>query len=68
MIDINYIKKEFKKYVSNYNPENERIKLKIEHTARVATNCETIARALNLSEEEINLSIAIRLLSRYRKI
>lgn len=63
MIDIVNIKKEFKKYVSNYNPENERIKLKIEHTARVAINCEKIAKALNLSEEEINLSIAIRVFS-----
>lgn len=36
MIDIENIQKEFKKYVSNYDPNNGRISLKIAHIARVA--------------------------------
>ena len=56
MIDIINAKKEFKKYVSNYNPENPRISLKIVHIERVAENCKKIAQNLNLSEEEIKLA------------
>ena len=36
MIDTKNIKEEFLRYTSNYNPENERIKAKINHTLRVA--------------------------------
>ena len=36
MIDIKQIKEEFLKYTSSYNPENERIRAKIQHTIRVA--------------------------------
>ena len=59
MIDINTIENEFVKYVSNYNPSNERVKLKIEHIRRVAKNAKTIAKNLNLNEEDTNLAIAI---------
>lgn len=56
MIDITNAKKEFKKYVSNYNPENPRIALKIGHIERVATLCRKIAESLGLNEEEIKLA------------
>jgi len=59
MINIDIVKKQFLNYVSNYNPNNERIKLKIEHIQRVAKNCELVAQNLNLSKNEINLAIAI---------
>lgn len=59
MIDIKNIEKVFDKYISNYDPQNERIKLKIEHIKRVAKNSELIAKNLNLSEEQTNLAIAI---------
>lgn len=59
MIDVKNIEIEFDKYVSNYNPENERIKLKIDHIKRVAKNSKIIAENLKLSEEQINLAIAI---------
>ena len=59
MIDINKIKYEFKKYVSNYDPKSERIKLKISHIVRVANNCKLLAQNLNLTEEEISLAEAI---------
>ena len=61
MIDIIKAKKEFKKYVSNYNPEHPRISLKIVHIERVAENCKKIAQNLNLSEEEIKLAELIGL-------
>ena len=59
MIDINKIDKEFNKYISNYNPESPRISLKINHIRRVVKNSETIAKKLNLSDEEIDLAKAI---------
>lgn len=56
MIDITNAKNEFSKYVSNYDPSNGRIKLKIEHILRVATLCKDIATNLNLTEEEIQVA------------
>lgn len=61
MIDIVNAKKEFKKYVANYNPEHPRVALKISHIGRVAENCKIIAEALDLSEEEIKLAELIGL-------
>lgn len=59
MIDIIQIKKEFKKYISNYNYNEPRIALKVNHIERVANNCREIANGLNLSQEEVNLAEAI---------
>ena len=59
MIDSIKIRNEFKKYISNYNPENPKIKLKISHIERVANNSIEIAKKLNLSDEEIQLAEAI---------
>ena len=56
MINIENAYKEFKKYVSNYDPENHRVKLKIDHIKRVAKNCKKIAEKLNLSKEEVLLA------------
>ncbi len=56
MIDIINAKKEFEKYVSNYNPQNPRIALKIGHIERVAEVSKKIAESLSLSEEEIKLA------------
>lgn len=61
MIDILNAQKEFKKYVSNYNPEHPRIALKIAHIYRVAENCKLIAEFLNLAEEEVKLAQLIGL-------
>lgn len=59
MIDVKNIKQKFEEYVSKYNPENERISLKIEHIKNVAKNCEMLAKKLNFNEEDTNLAIAI---------
>lgn len=56
MIDTVNAKKEFKKYVSNYNPNHPRVALKIAHIGRVTENCKLIAEDLGLSEEEVKLA------------
>ena len=59
MIDLINAKKEFDKFVSNYNPENPRIALKIGHIERVVNVSQEIAKNLNLSKEEIKLAMLI---------
>ena len=56
MIDIQNAYNEFDKYVSNYNPEHPRIKLKIEHIKRVARNSKELAKTLKLSENDTLLA------------
>ena len=61
-IDIQKAKKEFLKYVENYNPEDEKIKIKINHIQRVADIAKNIAQQLELNEEDIKLAELIGLL------
>lgn len=71
MIDIIKAKKEFEKYISNYDCNNSKISLKIEHIERVVNNCRKIAKDLNLSDEEIKLAELIGLfhdLGRFEQI
>lgn len=53
---------EFKKYTNNYLDYGDMIELKINHTLRVVDICENIAKSINLSEEEIEISKIIGLL------
>lgn len=46
----------FAAYVENYNSQDEKVRLKIEHTYRVSELCERIAASLNLTKEEIDLA------------
>lgn len=62
MIDREKALKIFNTYVSKYNPEDEKIKLKIEHIQRVAKNANDIAENLKLSKEDIDLAWLIGLL------
>ena len=62
MIDTEYAIKSFEKYVSNYDTENEKVKLKIVHTYGVMDLSEYIAKELILSEEDIKLAKLIGLL------
>ena len=59
MIDIDRAKTEFEKYVSNYNPEHPRVRLKINHIQRVINNCKKIAEDLGLSEEDVKLAMLL---------
>ena len=52
----------FNAYVSHYDIEKHMIRLKVEHTYRVAELCEQIARSLPLTEEEIDLAWLLGLL------
>lgn len=61
MIDIENAKKEFDKYISQFNPEEGRIKLKIDHIKRVADMSRVIATNLKLDEEHIRLAELIGL-------
>ena len=61
MIDIKKAYIEFDKYVSHFNPNNGRIKLKIDHIKRVAVISRELAQNLNLNEEQVNLAELIGL-------
>lgn len=52
----------FNNYVKNYNKEDPRIMLKIEHTYRVADLCEIIAKSLNFGKEDVELAWLIGML------
>lgn len=62
MINLEKAKQEFKRYVENYNPKDEKIKIKITHIERVAEISKKIAQNLKLDEEEIKLAELIGLL------
>lgn len=61
MIDIENARKQFDKYVENFNPKIPKIKLKIEHIKRVADISRKIAQDLNLDEEHTRLAEVIGL-------
>lgn len=46
----------FAEYVRNYDPSDEKIKLKIDHTYRVAGLCQKIAESLGLSEPDVDIA------------
>ena len=62
IIDMEQAQKAFKEYVKKYNPEDEKIKIKIAHIQRVARNSKRIAQNLKLSQEDIELAELIGLL------
>ena len=62
IIDIKEAQKAFKEYAKKYNPEDEKIKIKIAHIQRVAQNSKRIAQNLKLSQEDIELAELIGLL------
>lgn len=61
MIDIENAKKEFNNYVSQFNPDSGRIKLKIDHILRVTDLSRMLATNLKLDEEHIRLAEIIGL-------
>jgi len=62
VIDIEKAKKQFKEYVKNYNPEDDKIKIKIGHILRVTENVKKIAQSLNLCQEDVEIAELIGLL------
>lgn len=61
-IDRAKVLKTFQEYVACYNAEDEKVRLKIEHTYRVAKLCERIALWLELPEEDAALAWLIGML------
>lgn len=52
----------FREYVDGYHTEEEKVRLKIEHTYRVAELCEEIALSLGLPKEDVDLAWLVGLL------
>lgn len=55
-IDRIKAEKVFRDYVSAYNAQDDKVRLKIEHTFRVAVLCEKIAASLGMAEDERDLA------------
>lgn len=55
-------KKAFEEYVKNYNPQDEKVKLKIAHIERTASVARKIAESLKLEKEDVDLAELIGLL------
>ena len=61
-IDRKKVKNVFKKYTDNYEISDEKIKLKVDHTYRVAALSERIACSLGLGDDDTNLAWLIGML------
>lgn len=55
-IDREHVKNTFQNYVDAYDSTDEKVKLKIDHTYRVADLCEQIAKSEGMSQEEADLA------------
>lgn len=62
MIDREFLHRAFDRYISSFDASDERIALKIRHTAFVAENSDRIAGTLSLSEDDRDLAWAIAML------
>ena len=54
MMDREYIKRAFKSYTDAYDSSDPKVKLKIDHTYRVADLADKIARSIGLDEEDVD--------------
>lgn len=61
-IDREKAEKVFSDYVEDYDISNPKIKLKIEHTYRVAELCEKIATSLGFNKEDVDIAWLMGLL------
>lgn len=62
MIEIQKAKQALKKYVSQYDSTNDRIRVKIGHIERVSQKAKQVAKGIDLSEEDVKLAELIGLL------
>ena len=62
MIRRERVQKEFRSYVSGFDSTDDKIKLKVIHTYKVAENSERIAGSLGLSSEDTDLAWLIGML------
>ena len=68
MVNRESVVKVFEDYISKYNPENPKIKLKIDHTYRVADLAETIAKDVNAGEDMAWLCGMLHDIGRFEQI
>ena len=68
MIDRNHVIQEFQKYTSAYNPSDPKIKLKIDHTYRVAGLCSKIADEAGTDPELSWLSGMLHDIGRFEQV
>lgn len=61
-MDIVKANKAFDEYVKNYNPEDEKVKIKISHIKNVSKIAKRLSENLNLEEEDIKLAELIGIL------
>lgn len=61
-MNIEKAKKIFEKYVENYNLDDDKIKLKYDHSLRVCELCKKIALYLKLPKEDVEIAEMIGLL------
>jgi putative nucleotidyltransferase with HDIG domain len=57
-LDRQRLRDAFAEYVSHYDISDEKIKLKIDHTYRVAALCERIAKSIGLSRHDMDVAWA----------
>lgn len=62
VINRQKIKEEFARYTSNYDISDDKIRLKVEHTYRVADLCDKIATGIKLSADDTDLAWLIGIL------
>ena len=62
MIDRKHAKETFSSYTDRYDPDNSLIRHKIDHTLRVAGNCEQIAASLAMDEDDVDFAWLLGLL------
>ena len=55
-IDRNNVRKQFESYTAAYDLSDSKIRLKVEHTYRVAELCARIAQSLSLPAEDVDLA------------
>ncbi|MCL2621588.1 MAG: HD domain-containing protein [Firmicutes bacterium] len=70
-MDKGHLEEFFRNYVNSFDITNPNIRLKLDHTCRVARNAESIAKNLNLSKEDTLLAFAIGILhdiARFKQI
>ena len=68
MINIEKAKEEFRKYVSNYNPDDFKISLKINHSFRVAEYARILAKELGVNEDFSELIGLLHDIGRFEQI
>jgi HD-GYP domain-containing protein (c-di-GMP phosphodiesterase class II) len=56
IIDREKVKSVFADYVADYDITDTKVRLKVEHTYRVADLCDMIAKSLKLSREDVDLA------------